>query len=218
MVGQILGLLLALLLTLLLIPLRLECICRAGSWRVRLVVLGFGTVLYPEQPKKKKKQQKTDKPEPEQAEPQKKKKTGEQLAMDGLQLINDLLPHLGRLLGRILRGITVRRLRLRFAVTGEDAAQVGIRYGQAQALCYTIYSELASMVRLREAKIAPIPDFTGANPVPLEADLRLSVSPMVILCAALCFVARGGVILYRSPYIQIKKKKDGAKDGTNTHR
>lgn len=194
MVGWILLGLAGLILLLLFCPLGVEVRYRNGAMGVRLRLLGIWKRLLPARQKPpKKERKKRGAPEPPEKKPV-QKKTPMPL-MDILQGVNDLLPEIGGALGTILRHVTVWRLRGRYTVQGEDAAETGIRYGQMSTLCYNSYVLLAAQVRLKEWKVALIPDFTQTPPPPPELELYLTVSPAILLYGGLRLLTSGLVTL-----------------------
>lgn len=222
MLGWILLSLLGLLLLVLAAPVGVELLYRDSKLRVRLRILGVRRMIYPPRPKKprkpKKAKAKKEKPPKPPVEEAPKKPM---LPMDMLQTVNDMLPEVGRLLGHTMRHFTIKRLRLQLPASADDSAEVAIRYGQMNAICYNIYIYLASATRLREWQVNIVPDWDGEHPADIALELWLRASPAVLLWGALLFAVRGGVILYRSPFISVnknKKKKDGAQHATNTNR
>lgn len=75
-----------------------------------------------------------------------------------------LLPYLSHLCApvqRLLRRTGVARVSLRFVVTGEDAAQTAIRFGQVNAAVYFAVAVLDRIVSLRVDRIEILPGFTA---------------------------------------------------------
>lgn len=188
-----------LLLLLLVAPIGVEVVYREGKLNGKVWILGIPIRLKAGQSAKKAKKGKKAKAEKpaKQKEPAPAKEKRKLLIGDLLQTLNDILPEVGRLLGHTTRHITIRRIAAVIPVSGEDAAQVGIRYGQYNALLYTIYTWFCSHMRLRRWLVSLNPDFTGEFPADFWLELCISASPAVLLWGVLRFTLRGGLILYR---------------------
>ena len=141
MVRTILLILLAGITVLLVWPVTVHLVYREGL-QVRLRVLFVWIPLYPSKPKKSPPASpppslKTPSPaKKEGPSPEKEGPSPVRLVLDHLELAKALLEQGERFLGRAARGITLHHLRLWLLVAGEDAAQVGIRFGRANALCW----------------------------------------------------------------------------------
>lgn len=207
MAGYILRGILLLLAFLLLCPVEIHLRYRDKQPTMRLRLLGVLTLtLWPQKPQKPKRPKKI-KPKPAKPTKTKKPKPKKEPAplMDTLGIVGDLLPQVGRLLGFTLRHTTIKKLRLRMTVEGEDAAQTAIQYGQLNVVFYNFYTWLAAVTRLREYKIALIPNFTG-QPEELFFAITLKVSPGVLLWGGL----RLALVVFKKFIIEPKQKeKDG---------
>lgn len=182
----ILGIL-GLLVLLFLAPAGVEVLFRREVLTLRLRVLWVFSI--PILPRKEESLEKTrrakKKKAPEQAKKQKKpapSKDPLERVMEVLCLINDLLPHAGRFLGRVLRGITLSRCRVALIVSGEEAADAGIATGRAYALAYGAYSILQRYIRVREFTFNVLPDFLSGKGA-ADAEVTLRTRPITLLAA-----------------------------------
>ncbi|MEG2087400.1 MAG: DUF2953 domain-containing protein [Angelakisella sp.] len=156
--------------------------------------------LWPQKPKKPKKPKKAGhekkakqgkrKKAERPSSPKKPMTTGELL-----ELIDDLLPEIGRLFGRLLRALTVS-CTLRLTVFQEDAAETALQCGKLNGVLYSIYVLLAGMVRLREYDVAVQPCFFE-QPSQRYLRLRVSTLPPVLLGGVILFLLRGGRLLLK---------------------
>lgn len=137
----------------------------------------------------------------EEAEPtpaQKKKPQGARRRplMDWLQLINDMLPQLQKLLQKLLGRITLRRCRIRMVLAAEEAADTAIRYGRANALLYSIYAVVSQHMKVREFSADLRQDYRGDPAAETaEAEAELTASPLAVITAGLLPVLSGGKTL-----------------------
>lgn len=98
------------------------------------------------------------------------------------------------------RGITLHHLRLWLLVAGEDAAQVGIRFGRANALCYSLLAVLQRLFTVRDARLDIRPNFLPDGEEWVQGEGMASARPVVLLWAALCLAA--GVLKVLWPVIR----------------
>lgn len=143
----------------------------------------------------------TEEPAEEKAEPapaQKKKppSTRRRPLMDWLQLLNDMLPQLQKLLQKLLGRITLRRCRIRMVLAAEEAADTAIRYGRANALLYSIYAVVSQHMKVREFSADLRQDYRGDPAAEAaEAEAELTASPLAVITAGLLPVLSGGMTL-----------------------
>lgn len=65
------------------------------------------------------------------------------------------------MLRRVLRGIRVHAICLRWPVHGPDAAETALQYGRANALLHSTLAAVSNLMRLEIREITLTPDFTG---------------------------------------------------------
>ena len=187
MVRTILLILLAGITVLLVWPVTVHLVYREGL-QVRLRVLFVWIPLYP--PKPKKSPPASPPPSPKTPSPAKKEGPSPvRLVLDHLELAKALLEQGERFLGRAARGITLHHLRLWLLVAGEDAAQVGIRFGRANALCYSLLAVLQRLFTVGDARLDIRPNFLPDGEEWVQGEGMASARPVVLLWAALCLAA-----------------------------
>lgn len=186
---MILGLL-AFLLFLLLAPVKADLLWRKETLSLRLWLLWVLPIrLLPGKPEeeRKKKPQKAGKkkPPPEKKKAKKPAPGGPvEQALDILRMVNDLLPQVGRFLGRMLRGITLSRCRVLLVVSGEEAAEVGIAAGRAYALAYGAYGVLRQFIRVKEFTFNVLPDYLSGKGA-ADAEVTLQARPITLLAGGM---------------------------------
>lgn len=162
-----------------------------GELRIQVRVLAIPFTVYPRKEKKKREARKAGRKRPAPKKTKKKdglSSVGAMLKEDGVGATARYLSEMAALVKtaavRVLRAITVRELKLRLTVGGEDAAQTAIRHG---ALCGAVFPALAALegsMRVRRREVQVTPDFVyGESRANL--DLRVSAMPLRLLCAAI---------------------------------
>lgn len=91
---------------------------------------------------------------------------------------------------RVLRAITVDRLRVEITVAGEDAADTALLYGRLCAVLYTAVGLLASLMRVRSPHVVVTPLFDRTQPLcqAETGEARLRVVPWRLVGAAVAFL------------------------------
>jgi len=198
--------LLALLLLLLFAPVKAEAVWRQEvlSLKLRLLWLFPVSILpakekekKPKKPKKQKKKKPEKKPAPQGPPPPKKSPV--EKALDILQLVNDLLPHLAESMGYILRRLTLSRCRIGLIVSGEEADEIGISCGRAYAVGYAAQSALRGVIRVKEFVFNVQPDFISGNNA-ADAEVTLEIRPSTLL-------AGGILLLFRAARTLLARRK-----------
>ncbi len=197
----LLALALLLLLLLLLVPVSV-CISGDSPWRVRVRVLGIPLTLVPAKDKpartkkRSNKKAKTDQSPPK--KPSKAAQIKEELRaafrQDGVAATARYLQRLaelaGQAAGKMLRAITVDRLRLRLlVVVQEDAAETALLYGRLSGVVYPAVAVLERFMRIRRRDVRVEPGFLQTCGR-VTADVRLHAVPVRLLWAALWFALR----------------------------
>ena len=124
--GYIALALLALLALALFAPVKAEFIWRREvlSLRLRLLWL-FPLSILPAKPGREEgKPKRPKRPRKERAKKAPKKQDPAERALEFIQTVNDLLPHLASFAGYILRHLTLSRCRIALVIAGEEADQV----------------------------------------------------------------------------------------------
>ena len=109
----------------------------------------------PKKAQKKKAQQKT---ETKPAEKPKEKKKRLQLSISS---ICTMVSTAGTLLRRILGGLKIRKVRIRLAVQGADAADTAVQYGKTNAWLHSALAVLRNYLDIRFEELAVLPDFNA---------------------------------------------------------
>lgn len=193
---------LALLCLVLFAPVKAEFLWRREELQLTLRLLWFIPIriLPPGEKKPKKprgkrpKKPKKQKPKPEPSSPPRPKKGPVEEVLDLLRTINDLLPHVGRSGGYILRRITVSRCRIALVVSGEEADEVGIACGRVYAVGYAAASGIRGFVRMKEFILNVLPDFiSGQNAA--DAEVTVEVRPSTLLTGGMILLWNGAKVL-----------------------
>ena len=194
MTGVIIALaVLGVLLLILLLPVSAR-VAYHGELRIQVRVLAIPFTVYPRKEKGKPKSRKAGRKRPVPKKTKKpKKKDGlpsvaAMLKEDGVGATARYLTEMAALVKtaavRVLRAITVRELKLRLTVGGEDAAQTAIRHG---ALCGAVFPALAALegsMRVRRREVQVTPDFVYGESR-ADLDLRVSAVPLRLLYAVI---------------------------------
>lgn len=198
--------LLALLCLALFAPVKAELVWRQEELRLTLRLLwlfplrllpsppGERKPKRPKRPKRPRKPKKQKPGPPEPPGPPPPKKGPVERALDLLQTINDLLPHVGRGLGHILRRTTVSRCRIALVVSGEDAEEVGVTCGRVYAVGYAAASNLRGFLRMKEFVLNVLPDFISGQSAG-DAEVTVEVRPSALLTGGLILLWNGARVL-----------------------
>ena len=164
----------------LLLPVGAEAEYNEPGATLWLRIGAFRKILYPRPPKpeERKKKQKEKKPKDESAG-EKPKKGGT------VELIMQLLPVGIEALGRVRRGITVKKLQLWFCHGGDDPAKVAMMFGGTSAGAGMLVPLLHNNFRIKETDIRNSVDFNSAETrVYGHADIRIRVGTAIAIAAA----------------------------------
>ncbi len=217
-IGYVLLGLLALLLLLLIVPVYARF---TFDGEAHLCVRVWGVPVYRFPPKKVKKEKpvaaKSDKPK-QADKPSFLRQLAEQLKTDGVGTTLRFFEQLAALAGgtayRVLRAVTVDRLRLQLTVTGEDAAVAAQNTGKVCAVLYPAVTAVQqTLLRMRKREVTVTPDFLGdTNRV--TADVTARVMPLRILVILLCALVRYNGILEHKKEVSQDGKQSAESHGT----
>lgn len=188
---QIVAGVLIFLLLLLIIPLRLRA-CFYGELKVKLRYLFFSYTLYPRPLKREEKsKRRAEKKAEKDKEKQKELSHAEELLKsEGVAAVVSYYAQIARLMkaaaAKLIRAITVDRLKLDVVVATDDAAETAIDYGRVCAVVYPAQALLESMTRVRRRFIAITPDFMGQKGR-VSGEIRIHALPLRILWVLLLF-------------------------------
>lgn len=191
----ILGLIILFLLLLLFLPLTAE-IRYQKQWFITLRYLFFHCSLLPQdasnmesktkkKSKKKGKFKKARKDEEKNAE----EKAESDSLFSMLDLIKQALSSLKNPLGWFLRKIRYRNIKLDWVICQEDAHLTALRYGQANAMVYTVLSLLKNCMDMDSAKLNIRADFVGEEGQ-VSGQVHIKLRPLYALIFVLWFAAR----------------------------
>lgn len=68
---------------------------------------------------------------------------------------------LGKTLKKVLKTIKINNIEFIYVVSGEDAADIGIKYGRANMLVYSFYNLLKKIFDVKNSRIYLYPDFVN---------------------------------------------------------
>lgn len=177
----------------------------SAAWLKVLWFLKIPLSPLPEREKKPKKAKKKKAAPPPEEEP-KSKKGPVQVFLDQLQLVNDLLPHVGAAGGYILRRLTLKRCAVSLVIGEEEAADTAIAVGRAYAVAYNLYAPLCSFIRVKEFKFHVTPQYWEPTQQ-VAADLQLCIRPSALLAGGMLFLVRAADrLLDRTPKKSAKKR------------
>lgn len=93
-----------------------------------------------------------------------------------LHWMGELAEILKRALGRLLRAVTLKELRLEMRISGEDAAAAATNYGKVCAVFYPLLGAVSTGIRIKKHDIDLRPDFMEeGSAVFLDITARISL-------------------------------------------
>ena len=109
-----------------------------------------------------------------------------------------MLGHAGWFTKRLLKGLRVRHLCIWWSITGEDAAQTALRFGQMMTLSNNLLTYLRQFISIEADSLWLEPDFTGQQRSRRAVSGQLTARPGTLLLLA----ARFGWRLWHEPNFQ----------------
>ena len=109
-----------------------------------------------------------------------------------------MLGHAGWFTKRLLKGLRVRHLCIWWSITGEDAAQTALRFGQMMTLSNNLLTYLRQFISIEADSLWLEPDFTGQQRSRRAVSGQLTARPGTLLLLA----ARFGWRLWHDPNFQ----------------
>lgn len=103
-----------------------------------------------------------------------------------LQWLKRLAAVFSKAIGRLFRAVTVKNLRLEMRISGDDAADVAVRYGEVCAVLFPVLAVIIGNLRVKRQTVDIRPDFSEAGTAVL-VDCRLGVSLWRLAGAAVGF-------------------------------
>lgn len=101
--------------------------------------------------------------------------------IDFIALVVDSLTEILPIVGKLLKKVRVKTLRLHMTVTGEDACQTAIQFGKINAYLYSSYAFLSNCVQIEKTQFAIRPDYTGGkNQIALNSKVQIRVVDALI--------------------------------------
>ncbi len=102
-----------------------------------------------------------------------------------LSLLTEVASLLTRAVGRLLRCLTIRLLRIEMRISGDEAADTAMHFGEVCAVFYPLLSAATCGLRVKERQVQLQPDFLGEGTAVL-LDVKIRVSLWKLAGAALC--------------------------------
>lgn len=109
-----------------------------------------------------------------------------------------MLGHAGWFTKRLLKGLRVRHLCIWWSITGEDAAETALRFGQMMTLSNNLLTYLRQFISIEADSLWLEPDFTGQQRSRRAVSGQLTARPGTLLLLA----ARFGWRLWHDPNFQ----------------
>ena len=117
---------------------------------------------------------------------------------DPVAFAGTMLGHAGWFTKRLLKGLRIRHLCIWWSITGEDAAQTALRFGQMMTLSNNLLTYLRQFVSIEADSLWLEPDFTGQQRSRRAVSGQLTARPGTLLLLA----ARFGWRLWHDPNFQ----------------
>lgn len=117
---------------------------------------------------------------------------------DPMAFAGTMLGHAGWFTKRLLKGLRVRHLRIWWSITGEDAAETALRFGQMMTLSNNLLTCLRQFIFIEADSLWLEPDFTGQQRSRRAVSGQLTARPGTLLLLA----ARFGWRLWHEPHFQ----------------
>ena len=117
---------------------------------------------------------------------------------DPVAFAGTMLGHAGWFTKRLLKGLRVRHLCIWWSITGEDAAQTALRFGQMMTLSNNLLTYLRQFISIEADSLWLEPDFTGQQRSRRAVSGQLTARPGTLLLLA----ARFGWRLWHDPNFQ----------------
>ncbi len=172
-----------------------------GKTKVHLCLLWFvrRLVFDSTQPKKKKAKK------PKKAEKKPKKATTKKVEeekeknplMDIVQIVLDVLPSIGGMLSRLLRGITITHCKVGLLLYSEDPHKLGVNCANYNAAVYSLYTLLGHYMKIKHFKVTILPNYVMQRSS-TAAELKLHSTLWKVLGGVLYFVFTGGITIIKS--------------------
>ena len=117
---------------------------------------------------------------------------------DPVAFAGTMLGHAGWFTKRLLKGLRVRHLCIWWSITGEDAAQTALLFGQMMTLSNNLLTYLRQFISIEADSLWLEPDFTGQQRSRRAVSGQLTARPGTLLLLA----ARFGWRLWHDPNFQ----------------
>lgn len=93
-----------------------------------------------------------------------------------LHWVKVLAGMLGRAVGRLLKAITVRNLKLHMRIPGDEAADIATNYGKVCSVFFPLYGTLCTVIKVKKQDVCIDPDFLQqGGGVLVDVDCRVSL-------------------------------------------
>lgn len=94
----------------------------------------------------------------------------------------------GKTVKKVLKTIKINNIEFIYVVSGEDAADIGIKYGRANMLVYSFYNLLKKIFDVKNSRIYLYPDFVNYKEYKkLNIEINFNVMNILIIFVGLFF-------------------------------
>ncbi len=153
-----------------------------------------------EKKKKEAEPEKEAKPKAEKAAQQKPKQ--KRTLVETMDMIIDIVNKYGPGAKMILRNIRFHNIELYWKISGEDAADCGIKYGRICAWFGGVSAFFRNLIRIEHQKLKIFPDFLAVKDE-IYGGADLEFNPLIVLIGAL----RMGVVYIKDIFKKAKQNK-----------
>lgn len=95
---------------------------------------------------------------------------------------------------KLLNHIVIENIYLYSIITGNEAAEIGIKYGKYNILVYNIYAILNKIFYIKNANIYLYPNFVNSESK-TYFNIRLKFKPIIIIAILLAIILNFGIII-----------------------
>lgn len=105
-----------------------------------------------------------------------------------ISFVKKIYELLGDILKKVLKTIKIDNIELVYVVSGEDAADIGIKYGRANILVYNFYNLLRKIFNVKNSKIYLYPDFVNyKEQKKFNIEISFNIMNILIIFVGLLF-------------------------------
>lgn len=105
-----------------------------------------------------------------------------------MSFVKEIYELLGDIFKKVLKTIKIDNIELVYVVSGEDAADIGIKYGRANILVYNFYNLLRKIFNVKNSKIYLYPDFVNyKKQKKFNIEISFNIMNILIIFVGLLF-------------------------------